>query len=142
MKKTVLFILSLMLNIILITQAWGVDLKVTDLAEDTAPTADDLIYVVNAPGGTPTSKKVTVANMRKEISSTVVCAANVCTDVPASTMIIITTDATVGADVLTIAAGVQGDIRTIVLKTDGGTDLDITPIKTLASKVKPTIGII
>ena len=59
--------------------------------------------------------------------SAVTCAANACTDVPASPSLDITTDATVGADVLTIADGIAGEIRIINLKTDGTTDLAITP---------------
>jgi hypothetical protein len=38
------------------------DSKLTALTEDTAPTGDDLIYVVNDPGGSPLQKKVTLSN--------------------------------------------------------------------------------
>jgi hypothetical protein len=43
--------------------AHGADSTVSDLAEDTTPTADDLLYVVNDPGGTPASKKATIDNV-------------------------------------------------------------------------------
>ncbi len=39
------------------------DTKLVDLVEDTSPTTDDLVYVVNSPGGTPGDKKVTLANL-------------------------------------------------------------------------------
>lgn len=41
------------------------DQKITELTEDTAPTSDDLVVVVNDPAGTPGSKKVTLANLIK-----------------------------------------------------------------------------
>ena len=39
------------------------DSKVTALAEETAPTVDDIFYIIADPGGTPTSKKITFANI-------------------------------------------------------------------------------
>ena len=39
------------------------DKKLTALTEDTSPTTDDIVYVVNNPGGTPAAKKVTLANL-------------------------------------------------------------------------------
>lgn len=36
--------------------------KVSALTADTTPTSDDLLLVVNDPGGTPGSRKVTIAN--------------------------------------------------------------------------------
>ena len=39
------------------------DKKLTALTEDTSPTTDDIVYVVNNPGGTPAEKKVTLANL-------------------------------------------------------------------------------
>jgi len=41
----------------------AVDTKVSDLTEDTAPTTDDLLYTVTDPGGTPASRKATIANV-------------------------------------------------------------------------------
>lgn len=45
--------------------------KFTELTEDTAPTSDDLVAVANDPGGTPGSKKVTLANLTKALSAVV-----------------------------------------------------------------------
>lgn len=39
------------------------DQKLTDLTELTAPVAADLLYIIDDPAGTPTSKKATVANV-------------------------------------------------------------------------------
>lgn len=39
------------------------DSKLTDLTADTAPTSDDLLYLVNDPAGTPVDRKVTVGNL-------------------------------------------------------------------------------
>lgn len=90
---------------------------------NTAGTGADNLSIALTPAGTGAVKVgKTVLN-----SSAVTCVANACTDVPASPFIIITTDATAGADVLTIADGITGEIRIITLKTDGTTDLAITP---------------
>lgn len=40
-------------------------IKVTDMAEDTAPTSDDMLMVVDNPGGSPVSKKVQIGNIHK-----------------------------------------------------------------------------
>ena len=39
------------------------DKRITELTEDTSPTLDDLIVTVTDPGGTPVTKKVTLANL-------------------------------------------------------------------------------
>lgn len=41
------------------------DTKVSALTEDTAPGSDSLVYTVDAPGGTPASRRVTLANLYK-----------------------------------------------------------------------------
>lgn len=58
MKKTILVILLVLLS-------YGCVLgqtAVTSMTEDTSPTSDDLIYVIDAPGGTPADRKVTLGN--------------------------------------------------------------------------------
>ena len=42
--------------------------KVSALTENTAPTSDDLVYMVDDPAGTPLSRKVTLKNLRKNPS--------------------------------------------------------------------------
>src|SRR3989304_4145898 len=39
------------------------DVKITDYTELTAPATEDLLEIVDDPSGTPTSKKVTLANI-------------------------------------------------------------------------------
>lgn len=43
------------------------DKKITDLTEDTSPSAEDLIETVNDPAGTPASKKVQIGNLKKAL---------------------------------------------------------------------------
>ena len=43
------------------------DQKVIDLTADTSPTIDDLLYLVNDPGGTPGDRKVTAESLRNFI---------------------------------------------------------------------------
>lgn len=45
------------------------DSKITGFTEDTAPTSDDLVVVVNNPAGTPGNKKVTLANLIKGLGA-------------------------------------------------------------------------
>ena len=40
-------------------------MSILNYPEDTAPTSDDMIYVVNAPGGTPADRKVSLDNLLK-----------------------------------------------------------------------------
>lgn len=46
------------------------DSKISGLAEDTTPSADDLLVTVNDPAGTPANKKVTVDNLDTFLSAT------------------------------------------------------------------------
>ncbi len=41
--------------------------KITQLAEDTAPTSDDLMETVNDAAGTPVSKKIKIENLSKAL---------------------------------------------------------------------------
>lgn len=45
------------------------DSKLSALTADTTPTSDDLLYVVNDPGGTPTGRKVTIANLAAALAA-------------------------------------------------------------------------
>src|SRR3972149_1622749 len=42
-------------------------MSILNYTEDIAPTLDDMLYVVNAPGGTPDDRKVTAGNLGKAI---------------------------------------------------------------------------
>lgn len=61
MRKT-LFVLILIL-VIMISLAYAADQKLTALTELTAVADSDVIYIVDDPGGTPLSKKITVVNL-------------------------------------------------------------------------------
>ena len=45
------------------------DQKLTQLSAITSAGASDLIYIVNDPSGTPVSKKITVSDLLKYLSS-------------------------------------------------------------------------
>lgn len=47
------------------------DSKTTALTETTSPATTDLLYVVTTPGGTPASKKATIANVVKAVGGMV-----------------------------------------------------------------------
>ncbi len=64
MKK---ILLTLLLMLALVNPVFSADTKITGLDADTAPTNDDLVITVDAPGGTPANKKVTIANLSKAI---------------------------------------------------------------------------
>jgi hypothetical protein len=56
-------VVALVLGLLLYRDyAFGADLEVPDMPEATVVTADDLFMVIDNPGGSPTSKKVTSAN--------------------------------------------------------------------------------
>src|SRR5688572_3860023 len=46
------------------------DAKVSALTEDATPTVDDLVYTVHDPGGTPASRKATIANVLSGMQGT------------------------------------------------------------------------
>ena len=69
MKKIlILFILAMVSN-----SAFAADTKLTALSADATPTTDDLLYTVDDPGGTPASKKATIANVFKRITYGPIC---------------------------------------------------------------------
>lgn len=47
------------------------DTKLTALTETTAPATSDDVYIVTTPGGTPASKRCTIANLRTAMSTPV-----------------------------------------------------------------------
>ena len=47
-------------------------LKISELTAITAPSGDDILVIVDDPSGTPTTKKVTVANLLGNSSANVV----------------------------------------------------------------------
>jgi hypothetical protein len=49
-----------------VSSGYAADIKITELTEDTAPSSDDLLVTVDAPGGSAATKKATIANVMKQ----------------------------------------------------------------------------
>lgn len=69
------------------------DTKITDLPALAAPSSDDLVVVVDDPGGTPTDKKATVGSIKASPSQSAITSASSVpnttqTDVPGSSITI------------------------------------------------------
>ena len=101
------------------------DKKITALTASPALSTDDLFHVVDSPASSPSNKKITTTNVFTKIPIYIGFADTQQTLTGAgainsstSTTLLVTT----GADALTIADGaVNGQVKFIVMKTDGGT---------------------
>jgi hypothetical protein len=80
------------------------DSKVTALTEDATPGGDSLVYTVDAPGGTPVSRKTELSDLYKGLA----------------------VDSQGFATNYTIATSRTGNAETIALKTKAGTDATAT----------------
>ena len=100
------------------------DKIIPNLTAASETTNDDLLLVVDTPSSAPTNKKITVANIFNKIPTYVGHADTPQTlsgagEINATTSI--TLLVTTGVNALTIADGlVEGQIKYIVMKTDGG----------------------
>ena len=100
------------------------DKKITALNASTALSTDDLFHVVDDPSGSPTNKKITNANVFNKIPGWLGFSDTPQALVAAGAVSITTTLSTIasaGVIALTIADGIQGQIKVIVMITDGGT---------------------
>ena len=100
------------------------DKKITALNASTALSVDDLFHVVDDPSGSPTNKKITNANVFNKIPGWIGFADTPEAITGAGAVSITTTLSTVassGVIALTLADGIQGQIKIIVFITDGGT---------------------
>jgi hypothetical protein len=100
------------------------DKKITALNASTALSTDDLFHVVDDPSGSPTNKKITNANVFNKIPGWIGFVDTPEAITAAGAVSITTTLSTVasaGVIALTLADGAQGQIKIIVMITDGGT---------------------
>ena len=101
------------------------DKKISALTATTTTAATDIAHVVTGMGGTPTNKKITVANLFKTIPTfigfgdTVTTMAADALAVPVTASICHKTSGA-DAEALTIVAGTSGQILIIVMIVDGG----------------------
>jgi len=105
------------------------DKIIPNLPKTETVTIDDLVLVVDTPSESPTNKKITIKNFLKNIfvqgnsaTATTITGAGAVDLTSAITWVV-----TTGVNALTLAAGTEGQIKFIVMKTDGG-DATLTPI--------------
>jgi hypothetical protein len=105
MKKLISLLMLLMLPC---WMAFGADTKVTALTANSDPQATDILYMVDDPGGTPLSQKITLANLALNMPDIIV----------------------LGSDLSVGAAGVKltgdGDGALTLLGLGNGSDEDLT----------------
>ena len=100
------------------------DKKITALNASTALSTDDLFHVVDDPSGSPTNKKVTSANVFNKIPTWIGFAGTPQALTAAGAVSITTSLTTVaagGAIALTLADGIQGQVKIIVCINAVGT---------------------
>ena len=113
------------------------DKKITALTDLGSGIASaDLFHIVYDPTGTPINKKISAANVFNHIPTFVAtnsseALTNTSTAVSVSTAIS-TVDSSGGAVTVTLAAGVTGQLKTIICTT-AGNNITVTPAATVGS---------
>ena len=113
------------------------DKKITALTDlSTGIASVDLFHVVDDPTGTPINKKVSVANVFNRIPTFIAtnsteALTNTATALSVSTAFS-TVDSSSGATGVSLAAGVAGQIKTVICTT-AGNNITITPAATVGS---------
>ena len=111
--------------------------KITALTDlSTGIASVDLFHVVDDPTGTPINKKVSVANVFNRIPTFIAtnsteALTNTATALSVSTAFS-TVDSSSGATGVSLAAGVAGQIKTVICTT-AGNNITITPAATVGS---------
>ena len=101
------------------------DKKISALTATTTTAATDIAHVVTGMGGTPTNKKITVANLFNTIPTWIGFADTVTTvaadvlPIPVTASVCHKTSGS-DAEALTIVAGTSGQVLIIVMIVDGG----------------------
>ena len=113
------------------------DKKITALTDLGSGIASaDLFHIVDDPTGTPINKKISAANVFNYIPTFIAtnsteALTNTSTAMSVSTAVS-TVDSSGGAVTVTLAAGVTGQLKTIICTT-AGNDITVTPAATVGS---------
>jgi hypothetical protein len=118
------------------------DTKLSALTADASPTSDDLVYVVNDPGGTPASRKVTLANVKTLMSASPTLVTPTLGVASATSINKVALTAPATGSTLTIADGktLTASSSTTIAGTDGKT-LTVSNSGTLAGGDAFTLAI-
>ena len=112
------------------------DKKVTALSDlGTGIAGEDLLHVIDDPSGTPVNKKVTVSNVLNNLpdylgfaqsAEAVTFSSNAATATVGKFAHYCTSSSS-GTDILTLGNGSTGQVKYIVLVSDGGANARVTP---------------